>query len=338
MKKFTILLSAILISITMLLTGCGSESKVIKLNEVTHSIFYAPLYVAINNGYFKDNDIEIELTNGGGTDKSMAALLSGEADIALMGPEGTIYTVVGKSNDHPIVFGQLTKRDGSFLVGRSAEPNFEWQNLKGKTIIGGRKGGVPEMTLEYVLKNKGLKIGSSFSSDVDTVVDTSIAFNLTASAFEGGTGDYCTLFEPVASAVVKEKKGYIIASVGQESGEVPYTAFTAKKSYLKDHSDKLKKFLTCIMKGYYFLMNESDENIYNALSPSFAGTTKEDIISAINSYKKIDAWNNTPVMQANAFDRLQNIMIEAKELSNKVNFTDVVDNSLAFEVMQQLNS
>jgi len=205
----------------------SKKNKKVRLIEVTHSIFYAPQYVAIHEGYFEEEGIEIELINGGGADKCMTAILANQADIGFMGPEATIYVYNEGKEDYVQVFAQLTQRDGSFLVGRSEEPDFKWENLKGKVIIGGRKGGVPEMTLEYVLKKHGLTPGK------DVEVLTNVQFDLMAGAFTGGTGDYVTLFEPVASLLEKEGAGYIVASVGAASGEVAYTAYMAKKAILK---------------------------------------------------------------------------------------------------------
>ena len=337
MKKLTVICCAMILSLSFLLVGCGSDDNKIRLNEVTHSIFYAPLYVAINNGYFEDEGIEIELTNGGGADKVMTALVSGEADIGLMGPEASIYVVKEGTKDEPVVFGQLTKRDGSFLMSHTAEPNFEWSNLKGKEIIGGRRGGVPAMVLEYVLKQNGLKPGSALSSDVDTILNVDVQFNLVSAAFEGKANSYCTMFEPTASDYEKNNKGYIVASVGQESGEIPYTAFTAKSSYLKNNSKKCEKFLNAVMKGYYYIMNHTLDEVAQSLKPSFSDTSVESIKKAIEQYKKIDAWSNTPVMSQDSFDRLQTVMISAGELDKKIAFDKVVDNEIAYKVMKNFN-
>ncbi|MBQ8749881.1 MAG: ABC transporter substrate-binding protein [Clostridia bacterium] len=338
MKKITIFCCSLVLSLAFVLVGCtDTNDNKIRLNEVTHSIFYAPLYVAINNGYFEDEGLEIELTNGGGADKVMTALVSGEADIGLMGPEASIYVVQEGAKDKPVVFGQLTKRDGSFLMSHTAEPDFEWTDLKGKEIIGGRRGGVPAMVLEYVLKQNGLKPGDALSDTVDTILNLDVQFNLVAAAFEGKPNSYCTMFEPTASDYEVNSKGYIVASVGQASGEIPYTAFTAKSSYLKNNAKNCEKFLTAVMKGYYFIMNSSLDAVAASLKPSFSDTSLESIKTAVEQYKLIDAWNNTPVMQADAFDRLQTIMMSAGELDEKVSFSSVVNNDIAFKVMQSFN-
>lgn len=338
MKKITIFCCSLVLSLAFVLVGCtDTNDNKIRLNEVTHSIFYAPLYVAINNGYFEEEGLEVELTNGGGADKVMTALVSGEADIGLMGPEASIYVVQEGAKDKPVVFGQLTKRDGSFLMSHTAEPDFEWTDLKGKEIIGGRRGGVPAMVLEYVLKQNGLKPGDALSDTVDTILNLDVQFNLVAAAFEGKPNSYCTMFEPTASDYEVNSKGYIVASVGQASGEIPYTAFTAKSSYLKNNAKKCEKFLTAVMKGYYFIMNSSLDAVASSLKPSFSDTSLESIKTAVEQYKLIDAWNNTPVMQADAFDRLQTIMMSAGELDEKVSFSSVVNNDIAFKVMQRFN-
>ena len=217
MKKFTIFLMAIIIGLsTFVFSGC-KDNDTIRINEVTHSVFYAPLYIAINNGYFEEEDITIELVNGGGSDASMTALLSNSCDVALMGPETNVFVASEGKKDHPVIFGQLTKRDGSFLVGRVEEPNFDWSNLEGKYFIAGRQGGSPAMSLQYALEKNGYDIQN------DLTFDLGVAFNNTVGAFEGGLGDYVTMFEPTASEYVAAGKGYIVAAVGEESGEVPFT-------------------------------------------------------------------------------------------------------------------
>lgn len=329
MKKFTIFLLAIITGLsTFIFTGCSNDN-VIRVNEVTHSVFYAPLYVAINNGYFEEEGYTIELTNGGGSDASMTALLSGSADIALMGPETNVYVISQGRQDYPVIFGQLTKRDGSFLVGRNPEPDFDWSNLNGKHFIAGRKGGSPAMSLQHALEKNGYDI----TTDVN--FDLSVAFNNTVGAFEGGLGDYVTMFEPTASEYVASGKGYIVAAVGEESGEVPFTCFSANRSFLDKNPEKVEKFLKCIMRAYNYIITQDVEDVIDSLLPSFNGSTRDSLRYAIQSYKQIDAWMDTPVMKAEAFDRLQTVMINAGELEvqNKVNFTDAVDNSFAQSVI-----
>ncbi len=326
-KKIVALLLCVLMGLMVL--GCSEKApEKIVLNEVTHSVFYAPLYAAISQGYFEEEGLEIELVNGGGADKSMTALLTGQADIGLMGPEAAIYVFNEGREDSAMVVGQLTKRDGSFLMGREPNDDFKWSEVSGKTIIGGRKGGVPQMTLEYVLRKNGLEPG------VDVEVDTSIQFNLMGGAFEGGTGDYVTLFEPTASLFEQEGKGYIMAAVGQESGEVPYTAFMATKSYIKSNPGVIKSFLKAVYRGQQWVKQASDKELAQAIVEFFPDTSVDTLMMVAKSYREIDAWMDTPVMKPEAFDRLQNIIIQAGVLPNKVDFSSVVDNSFAEEVIK----
>ncbi len=329
MKKFTIFLLALVMGLsTFMFAGC-KNNNVIRVNEVTRSVFYAPFYVAINKGYFKDAGYEIELTTGGGSDASMTALLSGSADIALMGPETNVYVISQGKQDYPVIFGQLTKRDGSFLVGRNPEPDFDWSNLNGKYIIAGRKGGSPAMSLQYALEKNGYNI------ETDLTFDTGVSFNNTVGAFEGGLGDYVTMFEPTASEFVKAGKGYIVASVGQESGEVPFTCFSANKSYLEKNQDRIEVFLKAITKAYNFIMTADIEDIIDALVPSFNGSSRDSLKFAIESYKKIDAWKDNPAMLESDFERLQDVLVGAGTLNtaDRVKFTDAVNNTFANKIM-----
>ncbi len=326
-KRIVILVLCILMA--LMVFGCQQKApEKIVLNEVTHSVFYAPLYAAISLGYFKDEGLDVELVNGGGADKSMTALLTGQADIGLMGPEAAIYVFNEGREDSAMVVGQLTKRDGSFLMGREPNDNFQWSDLEGKMVIGGRKGGVPEMTLEYVLRQNGLEPG------VNVEVDTSIQFNLMGGAFEGGTGDYVTLFEPTASLFEQEGKGYIMAAVGQESGEVPYTAFMATKSYIKSNPEVVKSFLKAVYRGQQWVQKATDKELAEAIVEFFPDTTVETLMLVAKSYREIDAWMDTPVMKEEAFNRLQDIIIQAGVLTEKVDFANVVDNSYAEGVIK----
>lgn len=333
MKKFSIILLSFMLVITATLFGCGENTKdefvTLKVSEVTHSIFYAPLYVAINNGYFEQDGIKIELSNGGGADKSMTAILSGDADIGLMGPEAAIYVTEGGAQDKPVVFGQLTKRDGSFIVSKTAIEDFTVEDLVGKEIIGGRKGGVPAMTLEYVIKQAGLSIGTE-PNQVN--LRTDVAFDLTASVFDSTDADFCTLFEPTASELCAERGYHIVASVGEVSGEVPYTAFMAKKGFIEENQLTVERFLRAVYRGYRFLLTADVDEIAESLKPSFVGVKDESIITSIQSYIACDAWVDNPAMTETAFNRLQDIMISAGELEDKVEFDSVVDNTIANRV------
>jgi len=326
MKKFLIALLCILCAVPFCLMGCANDKNTIRLSEVTHSIFYAPLYIAINKGYFEEYDITIELSNGGGADKCMSALVSNSADIALMGPEATIYVAEQGKKDMPVVFGQLTKRDGSFIIGRENIENFTWDALANKEILGGRQGGVPAMTLEYAIESNNVE---------NCTINYDIAFDNLTSAFIGGTGDFVTAFEPAASAIVENGRGYILASVGAETGEIPYTAFTANSSYIKANKETIKNFLKAIMKGYNFLVSSSIDDIVDALRPSFEGTSDASIKKSIEAYIAIDSWNSTPVMTEVAYNNLIKIMKNAGKLTTTVPFSSVVDNSYALEVLNE---
>lgn len=337
MKKICILLAFMLSAVSIMLVGCDSNKDLtttIKVNEVTHSIFYAPFYVAINNGYFADEKIEIQLTNGGGADASMSAILSGDADIGLMGPEASIYVVQGEAKDKPVVFGQLTKRDGSFIVAKNAYPSFTMNDLVGKEIIGGRRGGVPAMTLEHCIKNAGLEIGTE-SNKVN--LNTNVAFANTASVFETTSAEFCTLFEPTASQLCKSKGYHIVASVGLLSGEVPYTCFQTKTSFLEENEYVCERFLRAVYRGYRFLLDASVDEIYDAISPSFVGIDKDSIVTSINSYIASDAWVDNPAMTQSAFDSLQTIMSNAGFLDQKATFESVVNNKIANKVYKYFN-
>lgn len=306
------------------LSSC-EEGGVTKLNvsEVTHSVFYAPMYLADALGYFTDEGIEIELTNAGGADSVMAAVLSGEADIGFCGPEAALYVLAGGSTDVPKVFGQLTKRDGSFLVSRKDEPDFKWSDLEGKEILAGRKGGMPAMTFEYVLNGYGLYNGDNVTMNFD------VAFNLMTGAFEAGTGDYCTMFEPVASEYEKAGKGYIVASVGVESGEVPYTAYIAKESWLQKNKSVAEGFLTAIMKAMKYIGDNPTSTSAELLVPYFTGNDASSLSTALESYIAIDAWQSDMCMKEESFLRMEKIIDNAGELPSYVEYTKLVDNSYA---------
>ncbi len=326
MKKIITFLLCFILAIFPL-SGCKDKnSNTIRLNEVTHSVFYAPLYVAIENGYFEEENLTIELTNGGGADNSMTALLSKTADIGLMGPETVIYVHNQGKKDAPKVFGQLTQKDGSFLVSRVAEPEFSWENLRNKEILAGRKGGVPAMTFEYILNELNMKNGQDFTLNFD------VQFNLMTSAFLGGTADYCTVFEPTASEYEKSGQWHIVASVGEQGGEIPYTSFIALESYLEDNQNQVKSFLKAIKKAHEFIATHTEYEVAEAIVKQFPSTTITSIETSIKSYKKIDAWKTDLQATQESFTRLQNIMKNAGELSSEVEFSKLVDNSLAKEI------
>lgn len=308
----------------MAVPGFGKEPLIkVRLNEVTHSVFYAPQYAAMNLGFFSEERLDVELTNGQGTDKVMTALLSGQADIGFGGPEASIYVYNEGKADHPVIFAQVTNRDGSFLMGRTPEPGFQWAKLKGKTIIGGRKGGMPEMTLEYVLKKNGLSPGK----DVD--VNTSIQFALMAPAFVSGQGDYVALFEPTASILEKEGKGFIVASIGKDSGEISYTAYFAKKSFMQKNRNLIQKFTNALYRGQLWVAKHSPREIARAIKPSFPDTDEEILATVAARYKSQGTWNIDPLLKKNSFQLMQMIMEAAGELKQRIPYEKIADTSFA---------
>ncbi len=297
--------------------------KTIRLNEVTRSVFYAPQYVAIANGYFEEVGLKIDLTTGQGADKVMTAVLAGQSDIGFAGPEASIYVYNEGKEDYCQVFAQLTKKDGSFLVSRTNDENFKWTDLKGKTVIPGRKGGVPYMTFEYVLRKNGLNPAT------DLILDDSIKFDLMAGAFTGGNADYVTLFEPTATMTQNAKKGYVVASVGEAAGEIPYTAYFAKKSYMEQNSDTIQKFTDAIYKGQVWVKEHSSLEIAQVIKDFFPDTEVELLAEVLQSYIDIDAWNETPILTEESFERLQTVMEEAGELTKKAPYEKIINNSYA---------
>ena len=295
----------------------------IQLNEVTRSVFYAPQYVAIANGYFEEEGLNIEITTGQGADKVMTAVLAGQSDIGFAGPEAAIYVYNEGKEDYIEVFAQMTKRDGSFLVSRTKNDDFKWTDLKGSTIIPGRKGGVPYMTFEYVLKQNGI------DTKKEVVLDDSIKFDLMAGAFAGGNADYVTLFEPTASMTEAQGKGYIVASVGEAAGEIPYTAYFAKKSYIEQNPDIIQGFTNATYKGLQWVKEHTAEEVAKVIQSFFPDTDLEMLANSVKSYKDIDAWNETPVLKQEAFDRLQTVMSEAGELETKAPYNVIVNNKFA---------
>ena len=300
----------------------------VRVNEVTRSVFYSPQYVAIALGYFEEKGIKVELTTGQGADKVMTAVLSGQSDIGFAGPEASIYVYNEGKEDHTQVFAQLTKRDGSFLVARNKPEKFDWNQLKGTTVIPGRKGGVPYMTFEYVLKQKGL------DTSKDLVLDDSISFDLMAGAFAGGNAEYVTLFEPTASMTEEQGAGYIVASVGAEAGEIPYTAYFANKSYIAKNEKLIQNFTDAIYKGQKWTEEHSAKEIAELIKDFFPSTDVQMLESSIQRYKDIDAWNKTPVMTEEAFNKLQDVIEEAGELEKRADYEKVVNNKYAEEAVK----
>lgn len=333
LKVVTALLISSVMAISMI--GCintktNEEKVTVRLNEVTRSVFYAPMYVAMSEGFFDENGIKIDLQTGQGADKTMQAVLSKSADIGFCGPEQTIYINNQGREDYPILFAGLTQKDGSFLVGRAKEDNFEWTNIKGKNVIGGRPGGVPAMALEYAMKKNNINP----KTDVNMV--TNIDFAATAGAFKGGIGDYVALFEPTASVLEKEGTGAILASVGEESGLIPYTCFFSTKSYIAKNPKVIAGFTKAIYKGQEWFFNHSTEEVADSIIQYFPGTDKEIIMTVIDNYKKIDAIAHTPQINEENLNRLMNIISDYDKslLPVRPQFTKIVDNSYAEEAVK----
>lgn len=337
MKKNIIILAFVIlfIIIGILLFFMPNNSnntniKTIKVNEVTRSVFYSPQYVAIAKNFFEDYGIEIELTTGQGADAVMTSILSNQCDIGFAGPEASIYVYNEGKEDYTEVFAQMTKKDGSFLVARNATDNFSWQDLKGKTVIPGRKGGVPYMTLEYVLKQNGI------NPKTDLILDDSIKFDLMAGAFSSGNADYVTLFEPTASNTQNQGKGFIVASVGEAAGEIPYTAYFAKKSYIENNEETIQNFTNAIYKGQLWVKEHSSEEIAEVIQSFFPDTDLELLSEVIQNYKNIDAWNETPILKEESFNRLQEVMTSAGELTQKAPYKKIINNSFAEKSIQEV--
>lgn len=320
--------AAFAIALPFAFTGCKKESDpdVIRINEVTHSVFYAPLYLADALGYFADEGYKIELTNGGGADKTMAAVLHGSADVGFCGPEAVVYTYLGGSGDAPKVFGQLTNCDGSFLVGRKAEPNFKWSDLNGKNVLAGRPGGVPFMTFSYICKEQS--VSCNFITDVQ--------FDSMTAAFTNGVGDYVTMFEPGASEYQKSGKGYIVAPVGPAGGEVPYTCFMAKSSFIEGESGKVDALLRSVTKATKYIYEHDVADVAGKIAKYFDGTSKDSIATSLGNYKAINTWVTNMAMTESRFNRLQDIIQSAGELERRVNFTDIVLTQRANEIYQEV--
>ena len=330
MKKFLICCFTIIFSL-FCLVSCKNDSSVttIKVNEVTDSIFYAPFYVAIEKGFFEEENIKIELTNGAGSDVSMTALISGGADVALLGPETTVYIARQNKSDKPKIFAQLTKRDGCFLISRNPEPNFSWENLRGKEIIIGRQGGLPAMTFEYVVNGMGMANG------VDLTLRKDIQFALMAPTFDNGVGDYVTLFEPTASEFVKAGKGHIVASVGEKSGEIPYTGFACLSSFMEKNPDTIKRFLRAMYKALDYVKTASSDEVAEVLIKHFTTTSKESAKDALENYLASDTWVSNMAMTTSSFNRLIEVIENAGENVDGVTFNDVVNVDFANEIYNE---
>lgn len=324
--KKTISLALIGTLVLSSLCACSKSEKkltTIHLNEVAHSIFYAPQYVAIEKGYFEEEGIALELVNGMGADNVMTAVVSGEADIGFMGSESSIYVYQEGAEDYIVNFAQLTQRAGNFLVGKKAEDDFQWANLKGKTVLGGRDGGMPEMIFEYILKKNGIDP----AKDLDIVKN--IDFGLTAQAYASGQGDYTVEFEPYAASLEADKKGTVVASLGEASGNVPYTAYSAKKSYLKDHQKEILAFTKALQKGMDFVQEHTPEEIAKVIEPQFPETDEKALVAVVKRYYEQNTWKDNLIFEKDSFELLQDILEDAGVLTERTPYEELVDTSLA---------
>lgn len=349
-KRFLALFTAGVLSIS-LLAGCSgdteqteqkseSESQTsveepeekaltkVTLNEVAHSIFYAPMYVAIEEGYFEDEGIDLDLVCGFGADKTMTAVISGEADIGFMGSEASIYTYAEGATDYVVNFAQLTQRAGNFLVAREEMPDFSWEDLKGHLVLGGRKGGMPEMVFEYILKQNGI------DPEKDLEINQNIDFGSTAAAFAEGQGDFTVEFEPGATSLESEGKGYVVASLGEDSGYVPYTAFSAKQSFIDENPDIIQGFTNALQKGMDYVQAHTPEEIAKIIEPQFPETDLETITTVVSRYYEQDTWKSNLIFEESSFNLLQDILESAGELAERVPYEDLVTTEFAAAAAQ----
>lgn len=341
MKKRKFIPYSILITFIFIVTifaGCAEKKDAnkdvvtVRLNEVTRSVFYAPMYAAMSQGFFAEEGLKVDLTTGEGADKTMQQVLSKSADIGFCGPEQVIYINNQNRDDYPILFAQLTQTDGSFLVGRHEEKEFKWESLKGKTVIGGRPGGMPEMTFEYVLKKHNLTPGK------DINIITNIAFSAVTGAFKGGTGDYATIFEPNASMLTKVNAGYVVASVGEEAGTIPYTCFFSTKSYMDKNPQVIEKFTRAIYKGQLWVQKHSDEEVAKSIKSFFPGTDEDLIKSVIANYRQINAYASTPILKEEDLSRLMDIIQSYKSdlIPQRPAFNKIVNNTFGEKAIKEI--
>ena len=325
MKRRFLCVSIVFIFILTSLTGCKSSSKTteLTLNEVAHSIFYAPMYVAFEKGYFEDEGLKVNLVNGLGADKTMTALLSGECDIGFMGAEASIYVYNEGAEDYVINFAQLTQRAGNFLVSRNAQEDFSWENIKGKTVIGGRAGGMPEMVFEYILKKEGI------DPKTDLTIVQNIDFGLTSQAFSSGQGDYTIEFEPAATGLELEGVGKVVASLGVESGKVPYTSFSVKKSYLEKNPEVIQSFTNAIQKGMDYVANHTPKEIAEVIQPQFKETDAKKLEMIVTRYYEQDTWKDNLIFEEGSMTLLQDILEDAGVLTKRVPYTEIVTTEFA---------
>ena len=337
-KKWIALAAAVVLAVTALPMGVfaakkdSTEEKLTKvtLNEVAHSIFYAPQYVAIEEGYFKDEGLDLTLVTGFGADKTMTAVISGEADIGFMGAEASVYAYQEGATDPVVNFAQLTQRAGNFLVAREEMPDFKWEDLKDKKVLGGRKGGMPEMVFEYILRKNGL------DPQKDLMIDQSIDFGSTAAAFSGDTSsDFTVEFEPSATALEKEGAGYVVASLGVDSGYVPYTSYSAKTSYMEKNPEIIQKFTNALQKGMEYVQTHTPEEIAKVIAPQFAETDLDTVTTIVKRYYDQDTWKENLIFEKDSFELLQDILEDAGELKERVSYENLVTTEYAAKAAEK---
>ena len=335
-KKWISLAAAVVLAVTALPMGVSAAKKEepkltkVTLNEVAHSIFYAPQYVAIEEGYFKDEGLDLTLVTGFGADKTMTAVISGEADIGFMGAEASVYAYQEGATDAVVNFAQLTQRAGNFLVAREEMPDFKWEDLKDKKVLGGRKGGMPEMVFEYILRKNGL------DPQKDLTIDQSIDFGYTAAAFTGDTSaDFTVEFEPSATALEKEGAGYVVASLGVDSGYVPYTSYSAKTSYMDKNPEIIQKFTNALQKGMEYVQSHTPEEIAEVIAPQFAETDLDTVTAIVKRYYDQDTWKSNLIFEKESFELLEDILEDSGELSERVSYEDLVTIKYAREAAEK---
>ena len=337
-KKWISLAAAVILAVTALpMTAFaaekdGGEEKLTKvtLNEVAHSIFYAPQYVAIEEGYFSEEGLDLTLITGFGADKVLTALISGEADIGFMGAEASVYAYQEGATDAVVNFAQLTQRAGNFLVAREEMPDFKWEDLKDKKVLGGRKGGMPEMVFEYILRKNGL------DPQKDLTIDQSIDFGYTAAAFTGDTSaDFTVEFEPSATALEKEGAGYVVASLGVDSGYVPYTSYSAKTSYMEKNPEIIQKFTNALQKGMEYVQSHTPEEIAEVIAPQFAETDLDTVTAIVKRYYDQDTWKSNLIFEKESFELLEDILEDSGELSERVSYENLVTTKYAREAAEK---
>ena len=337
-KKWISLAAAVVLAVTALPMGVfaakkdSTEEKLTKvtLNEVAHSIFYAPQYVAIEEGYFKDEGLDLTLVTGFGADKTMTAVISGEADIGFMGAEASVYAYQEGATDAVVNFAQLTQRAGNFLVAREEMPDFKWEDLKDKKVLGGRKGGMPEMVFEYILRKNGL------DPQKDLTIDQSIDFGYTAAAFTGDTSaDFTVEFEPSATALEKEGAGYVVASLGVDSGYVPYTSYSAKTSYMEKNPEIIQKFTNALQKGMEYVQSHTPEEIAEVIAPQFAETDLDTVTAIVKRYYDQNTWKSNLIFEKESFELLEDILEDSGELSERVSYENLITTKYAQEAAEK---